>query len=200
MTGLILVGLLFTTIFLFRRFTTARNEANSFEKDPVPRSDNAPAFVAASVQGVIQKLREEQKALERQLRLERESAQTASQFHDEILRNMPGGLLVVSSNGIIASSNPSAERALGIQSLAFRRYSEVFGETSALSQLINRCLNDGESFRNVPARHVAPDGTPHDFNVTVVASHQAPDKTKVALCLFVDVTEVVSPTPEPSES
>jgi PAS domain S-box-containing protein len=200
MTGVIFVGLLVIVILLLRRFSAGRNSSDSAENNPIPRADNAPAFMAASVQAVIQRLREEQRELDRQLRSERERAEAVSQFHEEVIRNMPAGMLVIGANGLVSASNPAAEKALGIQSMSFRRHSEIFGESSTLSALIERCLKSGESFRGAHARHVAPDGDFHDLNVTVVPLSQPADKSKIALCLFTDLTDSSTATQDPLPS
>src|ERR1700676_1793916 len=92
-----------------------------------PRSDNPAAFMTASMQAVIQKLREQEKELEVLHRAERERAQQTERLSEAVTRNMPAGLLLVNSAGLITSANPAAEAALGVKSLAYRRFNEVLG-------------------------------------------------------------------------
>ncbi len=73
------------------------------------------AFMAASMQGVIQKLREQEKELERLHRIEKDRAEQTERLSEKVTRNMPAGLLVVNSTGIISSANPAAEKVLGIR-------------------------------------------------------------------------------------
>src|SRR5262249_20807062 len=143
MTGVLFLGVLVFTIFLLRRLMGDSSASNAVDKNPVPRAANEPAFMTASMQAVIQKLREQEKELERLHRIDRARADSTARFSEEITRNMPAGLLVIAANGLITSSNPAAEQALGIQTLAFRRYNEVLGENSTLSALIRQCLADG---------------------------------------------------------
>ena len=99
----------------------------------MPRSDNPAAFMTASMQAVIQKLKEQEKELEALHRAERERAQQTERLSEAVTRNMPAGLLLLNSAGLITSANPAAELALGVKSLVYRRYSEVLGAGSRLT-------------------------------------------------------------------
>src|SRR5260370_20809951 len=63
------------TAFLMRKFFQSRREGQREEfKTSAPSTENPSAFMAASMQGVIQQLREQEKELERPPRLEKEHA------------------------------------------------------------------------------------------------------------------------------
>ena len=192
MTAIILVGGLGGAFFLLRKTFGTANTAQSSDKDPVPRVENAPAFMTASMQAVIQKLRDQEKELERLHKAERERAESTARLSEEITRNMPSGLLVIGANGMISGANPAAEQALGIKSLLFRRYSEALGESSDLSSLIRQCLSDGTVFRREQAAHVAPDGTHRELGITISPIRRAQEKTTGAMCLLTDITELAA--------
>jgi two-component system sensor histidine kinase HydH len=192
MTGIIFLGILIVTIVLLRRTMSGSASDGVVERDPAPRSDNEPAFMTASMQAVIQKLREQEKELERLHKIERDRAESTARFSEEVTRNMPAGLLVVGANGLIASANPAAEQALGIQALSFRRYSEALGRASKLSSLIEQCLNDGLVFRREQAAHTAPDGTQRELGVTISPIRRDQEKATGAICLLSDLTELAS--------
>jgi PAS domain S-box-containing protein len=192
MTGIILVGVLVGTIVILRRTFGASDLRGSADKDPVPRADNAPAFMTASMQAVILKLREQEKELERLHRAERERAEQTARLTEEVTRNMPAGLIIIGANGIISGTNPAAEQALGIKGLAFRRYSEALGETSALTSLIQQCLANGTIFRREQAAHTAPDGGHRELGVTISPIRRAQEKATGAICLLSDLTELAS--------
>src|SRR5208282_3371295 len=99
-------------------------------------TDNPTAFLTASMQAVIQKLREQEKELAALQRRDRERAEQTEKLSEAVTRNMPAGLLLISSAGLITSANPAAENALGVHTLVYRRYSEVFSEDSALTRLV----------------------------------------------------------------
>lgn len=190
MTGIIILGILIVTVVLLRRMMGGSAPEKSVDKDPSPRSDNEPAFMTASMQAVIQKLREQEKELERLHKIERDRAESTARFSEEVTRNMPAGLLVIGANGLITSANPAAEQALGIQTLSFRRYSEALGEASRLSALIEQCLSEGLVFRREQAAHTAPDGTHRELGVTISPIRRGQEKATGAICLLSDLTEL----------
>ena len=132
--GIVFLAILGIVFLLLRKFFQSRREEQRTEfATSAPRTENPSAFMAASMQGVIQKLREQEKELERLHKIERERAEKTERLSEEVTRNMPAGLLIVNATGIISSSNPAAEQVLGIRGLGFRRYSEALGESSALT-------------------------------------------------------------------
>src|SRR5260370_17289689 len=64
MTALILVGSLGLAIFLLRRTLGRSGGTELTGHDPVPRAENVPAFMTASMQAAILPLREQEKELE----------------------------------------------------------------------------------------------------------------------------------------
>ncbi len=134
--GLGLLAIVWLVLYAVRRFFQDTRDAHK-EKilAAAPGVANPAAFMTASMQGVIQKLREQEKELERLHRIERERAEHTERLSEEVTRNMPAGLLVVNATGIISSANPAAEQALGIRGLGYRRYSEALGESSELDQI-----------------------------------------------------------------
>ena len=192
MTALILVGSLGLAIFLLRRTLGRSSGAELAGHDPVPRAENVPAFMTASMQAVILRLREQEKELERLHKGERERAENTARLSEEVTRNMPAGLIVIGANGLISGTNPAAEQALGIKGLVFRRYSEALGESSTLTSLIQRCLAAGTIFRREQAAHIAPDGTHRQLGVTISPIRRGEQKATGAICLLSDLTELAS--------
>ncbi len=182
-------------LFFIRRFFENTREAQ--QKNLVTaRTENPSTFMAASMQGVIQKLREQEKELERLHRIEKERAEQTERLSEEVTRNMPAGLLIVNAAGIISSANPAAEQALGIQGLGFRRYSEALGESSELTKLLSECLAEGKIFRREQVEHYAPaekTGEPREcrhLGVTISPIRRGAGKINGAICLMMDLTEL----------
>src|ERR1700738_3464250 len=145
--GVALAAIIGFGLYMLRRFFEGTRKSAEQELHNTPRPENASAFMAASMQGVIVKLREQEKELERLHKIEKERAAHTERLSEAVTRNMPGGLLVVNATGIISSANPAAEQALGIRGLGFRRYSEALGERSELTRLMAQCLAEGKIFR-----------------------------------------------------
>src|SRR5258708_9284836 len=146
----------------------------------------------ASMQGVIQRLRDQEKELERLHRLEKERAEQTERLSEEVTRNMPAGLLVVNARGIISSSNPAAEQVLGIRGLAFRRYSEALGASPEMTKLIAECLATGKIFRREEVGHMPPAGDTRRLGVTISPIRRGEGKISGAICLLTDLTELAA--------
>ena len=190
MVGLIVVAVV--ALMLVRRsFQNVRN-AEKAGSAAAPVTENASAFMTASMQGVIQKLREQEKELERLHREEKERAAHTERLSEEVTRNMPAGLLVVNAHGIISSSNPAAEQVLGIRGLGFRRYSEALGAESELTHLVAGCLANGKIYRREQVEHVAPNGEQRQLGVTISPIRRGNETIHGAICLLSDLTELAA--------
>src|SRR5260221_435398 len=180
-------------VFLVRRSFRNRREGQREESAmSAPRTANPSAFMTASMQGVIQQLRDQEKELERLHRIERERAEQTERLSEEVTRNMPAGLVVVNATGIISSSNPAAEQALGIRGLGFRRYSEALGTDSDLTKLIAECLAAGKIFRREEVGHMPPAGDTRRLGVTISPIRRGEGKISGAICLLTDLTELAA--------
>jgi len=188
--GLFAVALV--VLYFARRYFLSARETAAEVAAPTPRTENPSAFKAASMQGVIQKLRDQEKELERLHRIEKERAAHTERLSEEVTRNMPAGLLMVNAVGIISSANPAAEQALGIHGLGFRRYSEALGEESELTRLVAQCLAEGKIFRREQVEHVAPGGERRHLGVTISPIRRGKEKISGVLCLLSDLTELAA--------
>jgi two-component system nitrogen regulation sensor histidine kinase GlnL len=188
--GLFAIALV--VLYLVKRSFQSAGNAHKEEASPTPRVENPSAFMAASMQGVIQKLRDQEKELERLHRIEKERAAHSERLSEEVTRNMPAGLLVVNATGIISSANPAAEQTLGIHGLGFRRYSEALGESSGLSRLVAECLAEGRIFRREEVEHTTPAGERRHLGVTISPIRKGNEKINGAICLLSDLTELAA--------
>lgn len=192
-SGLFLFGVVGLIVYFIQRFfqdTRAEHSRNSVS-DP-PRTENPSAFMAASMHGVIQTLRDQEKELARLHLIEKERAEQTERLSEEVTRNMPAGLLVVNATGIISNANPAAEQVLGIRALGFRRYSEALGEDSELSALVAHCLRDGKIFRRAEVKHFAPGGESRRLGATISPIRRGEGKINGAICLLTDLTELAA--------
>jgi two-component system sensor histidine kinase HydH len=182
-----------TIFFLLRRFFQSTRESQGEAiSSPTPRTENPSAFMAASMQGVIRQLRDQEKELERLHKIERERAEHTERLSEEVTRNMPAGLVVVNATGIVSSANPAAEQVLGIRGLGFRRYSEVLGVESELTKFIGECLTKGSIFRREQVEHEAPGGESRLLGVTISPIRRGTEKINGAICLLTDLTELAA--------
>src|SRR6202162_636323 len=193
--------------FLLRKFMRDQARANK-ESWTTAKTDveNPSAFMAASMQGVIEKLRTQEKELARLHALAQERAQESERLTEEVTRNMPTGLLLVNATGAISSTNPAAEGALGIRSLRYRSYKEILGGDSDLTRMLTACLRDGKIFQRGEVEHVTTQGEVRRLGVTISPVYRAVRnavrtsagnravaadmKASGALCLMSDLTEL----------
>ncbi len=191
--GVGLLAVMGLVLYLMRKFFQSRRDEHKEEfKTSAPRTENPSAFMAASMQGVIQQLREQEKELERLHRIEKERAEQTERLSEEVTRNMPAGLVVVNATGIISTSNPAAEQVLGIRGLGFRRYSEALGASSDLTKLIGECLSTGTIFRREEVEHLPPAGDSRHLGVTISPIRRGEGKISGAICLLTDLTELAA--------
>ena len=136
--GFLLIVVLCVIAFSFavRRLFTGRPDSATESGGSSLRQENPSAFVTASMQGVIAKLREQEKELERLHQMEKERAEETERLSEAVTRNMPAGLLLVNATGTISSANPAAEAALGVGALQYRRYTDVLGPDSPLAAML----------------------------------------------------------------
>jgi PAS domain S-box-containing protein len=185
-----LILLLFVGFSLAARRFLLPKAKNSTGLVTRPNAENPSAFMAASMQAVIQKLRDQEKELEHLHQREKQRAQQTERLSEAVTRNMPAGLILVNSSGLISSANPAAETALGIRSLPFRRYSEVFGPDSTLARMLQDCLEQGETFRREEVEYTTPNRELRQLGVTISPITNKPGEISGALCLLSDLTEL----------
>ncbi len=186
-----LLGVLSLFSLAFRKIL--RGSRQDVQPNRVARAANpvsSSAFMTASMQAVIQKLKDQEKELERLHREEKERAEQTVKLSEEVTRNMPAGLLLVSAAGLITSANPAAETTLRCRGLAYRRYSEALEADSDLTRLLGQCLTEGRIFRREQVKHVTPEGELRRLGVTISPIQGEAGKISGALCLLTDLTEV----------
>ncbi|MGH9865569.1 MAG: two-component system sensor histidine kinase NtrB, partial [Candidatus Acidiferrales bacterium] len=180
---------------------SSRESVDSFRVN----SENPSAFMTASMQGVIARLREQEQELARLHQVEKERAQETERLSEAVTRNMPAGLLLVNATGTISSANPAAEKNLDIRGLQYRRYTEILGEGSTLAQMLAACLRDGQTFLRGEVPHTTPSGELRHLGVTISPIYRSVRNTLVqgpaaapmqkvagALCLMSDLTELAT--------
>lgn len=204
----LIVGGVLLLVVLRKTFGAGRSKREGEWSAARPSTENASSFVAASMQGVIQKLRAQEKELARLHLLAQERAQESERLTEEVTRNMPTGLLLVNATGSIGSSNPAAEEALGIRTLRYRSYKEVLGADSELAGMLGECLDSGRTFHRGEVEHLTASGDVRRLGVTISPIYRsgrtaavrarlsdppmAERKIGGALCLMSDLTELAA--------
>ncbi|MGD0956741.1 MAG: ATP-binding protein [Candidatus Acidiferrales bacterium] len=211
-TFVILLGAILALVVLIRKFFRSGSEHSGNDwTNPKADTENASAFMTASMQGVIEKLRAQEKELARLHMLAQERAQESERLTEEVTRNMPTGLLLVSATGAISSTNPAAEEALGARLMRYRSYKEILGADSNLARMLTACLHDGKTFHRSEVEHLTPRGEVRHLGLTISPIYRAARpgntggstvrgqifgsqdrKVSGALCLMSDLTELTA--------
>ena len=132
--AVVALALLAVAMLLVRRvFKQVRAKPSLEPQSGTGRPADDSAFAVAAFQGVIQRLREQEKELERLHLAERQRAQQSAQLTAAILHNLATGVLMVNAQGLITGSNPAAKEVLGHQLLEGRSFREVLGQSRELS-------------------------------------------------------------------
>ena len=189
-----------------RRMVGPREDERTADHDTLRPTANPAAFMTASMQAVIERLRGQEKELERLHRMEKERAQETERLSEAVTRNMPAGLLLVSSTGSISSANPAAEADSGTARTCVSGLSRALGQDSALAEIITSCLRVGNTFQRGEVEHTIPTGEVKRIGVTIspilrpareylhraVDGSPAPAGESVsgAFCLMSDLTEL----------
>jgi len=189
---IVLFAAAMVAVFMARRYFHGGLKSSDGFGAETPRSDNPAAFMTASMQAVIKKLKEQEKELEALHRAERERAQQTERMSEAVTRNMPAGLLLLNSSGLITSANPAAEAALGVKSLAYRRYREVLGAGSRVTELVAGCLEHGRTFRREEVEYLTPSHELRQLGVTISPIQNNANEITGAICLLSDLTELAA--------
>jgi len=155
-----------------------------------PLAAGESAFASASVQAVIQRLREQERELDRLHREQKERTAETERLTEAVTRHMPTGLLLVNSNGLISVANPAAELALGSGALQYRRYSDVLGRDSRITRLLESCLREGRTFQREEVEHRIAGGEVRHLGLTLSPVAREGQKITGAVCLLTDLTEL----------
>lgn len=188
----VLLGAAYLALIVLRKTLGQRPGLADRSDSSKSLTDNPAAFMTASMQAVILKLREQEKELAALQKRDRERAEQTEKLSEAVTRNMPAGLLLISSAGLITSANPAAEAALGVRTLSYRRYTEALGSDSPLAKLIAGCLAQARTYRREEIEYATPGGELRRLGVTISPILSSTGQADGALCLLSDLTELAA--------
>jgi PAS domain S-box-containing protein len=188
--GTLLVGglLVFIVYIIHKMIKDRREEADLAPHSP--RADDEPAFAMAALQGVISRMKEQEKELIELRQAAEKRARESARLSENIIREMPGGLMVFNREGFITASNPAVRALLGVDTWARRRYSEILGAQSRLSEHICQCLETGRPLSQESVQSTLPSGEKRVLGVSVSPFHDANGGIAGVVCLLTDMTEL----------
>ena len=195
---ILIAGMLVVALVLIRHFF--KKVAKEIEAGPdleaKPATDQQSAFVVATFQQVIQKMKEQEKELERLHKMERQRGDESQQLTAAILKNLPTAVVIVNPRGQIIECNPAAQALLGHQILLGRHYREILWpeyraglEASDAMVGLEACLREGKPSARLPLEYRAPGPASAARNVEMdVSPVPAPEGASGgAICLLFEV-------------
>ncbi len=173
-----LVGVL---AFMVVRFITAAREV----RRDMRGTTGERAFITQALEETVTRLKTQERAMTAR-------AEASERLSDEIMASLSSGLLVVALDGTVRLLNPAGARLLDLAEAAGAPHRQVLASASPLLELIDRCLETGEALprESLQLRHPAR-GTLH-FGVSVSPLRDGRGTLRGAICLFTDLTLVVS--------
>lgn len=220
---LALLFAIFVLVMLFAGFVLSHLRHTLVDSDadkPVRVSSNDNAFAIAAYEGVIRRLKDQEKELENLRRVDREQANESASMSAAVLTNLSSGVLLFNNLSIVRQANPAAKMLLGYETIfglhardIFRGVShvrlpvetadfssEVAEQTvdwsaegpTPLLQAINGAIREGALFRRIEADYTSPSGEQRVLGITLSPVRGPGGDSIGAAGLLSDLTEITN--------
>lgn len=173
--------------FVHKLFQEQRKETDLGSKSP--RVENETTFALAAMQGVITRMKEQEKELTDLRRAAEQRAKERARISENIIREMPSGLMVFNREGFITAANPAVRTMLGVDTWSRRRYPEILGPQSNLAAHIRECLATGKTTTRETIEYMTPRGDVRLLGMSLSSFHGTTGELDGAVCLLSDLTE-----------
>lgn len=191
--GTLLVTMLLA-VLVYAVFKMAKERRKDADLKPAtPQAGNESALVVSALQGLVSKLKAEEKNLTELLRDAEQRAQAGKILLDALLQEIGAGAVVFNREGFLALSNSAARPLLGIDTWSRRRYPEILGAESALAGLVRECLEEGRTFKRTRLEFRTPQGELRSLDVSVTPLRSSSGQIESALCLLSGAGQATTP-------
>jgi PAS domain S-box-containing protein len=187
--AVVMAGLLVALIFLVHKAFKDQRKAEGFTPKP-PRAEDEANFAMAAMQGVIAKMKEQEKELVELRQAAERRARESARLSDNVLREMPNGLLVFNREGFLTTANPAVRKLLGVDTWARRRYPEILGPESTLTRHIQECFDTARVVAQETVEYETPAGQKLSLGVSLSPLRSPNGEVEGAICLLTDLTEM----------
>ena len=178
-----------------------REESDLGDVSPAAESG---AFEAAAYRGVIQRLKEQERELERLHQIERQRAAKSENVSEAVLSNLSSGVVMFDSAGLVKQANPAARSILGYASASGLHARDLFrgagpvrsdgpdadSTPETVAAAVEAALREGRSFRRLEADYVTPAQEARVLGVTLSPVRARDGSSLGAACLVSDLTEI----------
>ena len=183
-----------------------RREIVSAE-EPKRVSADTPGFSLAAYEGVITRIKEQERELATLRRSEAERARESATVSEAIVSNLPSGVVLFNTAGLVRQANPAARALLGYASPSSMHLRGIFKSVSAvrfttdaitspdapadqLAAAIERSIRENLQYRRIEADYVTPSGEKRVLGITVSPVRHASGEALGAACLLTDLTDI----------
>jgi nitrogen-specific signal transduction histidine kinase len=143
---------------------------------------------------VIQQLKQQKFELQNEQNTQRRRAKTSEHITAAVIANLPCGVLLVGSNGLVRQANAAARQLLGFASPLGMSPEELFRDTAAISQSgeslrFADAMRDSlrEQFRGTfTAHYETANAEQRNFSLTVIPLTLPPDEILGMACVIAD--------------
>lgn len=176
------------------------------EESPTQRvSGENAGFSLAAYEGVITRLKEQERELEKLRRAESERAKESATVSEAIISNLPSGVLLFGRTAVVRQANPAARALLGYASPSGLHARDIFKNVSsvrfagepndsatadALLSAIDSTIREGKQFRRLEAQYATPSGEKRTLGITVSGVRHPAGEVLGAVCLLTDLTDI----------
>ena len=182
-------GLLVFMAYLIHKMFKERREVENL-RPKSPRPQDEATFAMATLQGVIARMKEQEKELVELRQAAEKRARESARISENVIREMPNGLMVFNREGFITTANPAVRALLGVDTWSRRRYPEILGRESTLARYLQECLETGKTLAQETIEYVTPATKIRTLGVSLSPFHAASGEVDGAICLLTDLTEV----------
>jgi PAS domain-containing protein len=167
-----------------------------------PKLDALPLHLYNTV---IQQLKQQKHELQVQNQSEQRRARITESFSHAVLSNLPFGVMVFGSNGLVKQANPAARQILGFHSPAGMSAEDIFREATVgpadakaiepagrLSEEVHAVLREGGKSRQAEADYRTPAGKNVRIAITVSPVPASDGGSLGAACMLSDRSEFES--------
>jgi PAS domain S-box-containing protein len=177
-------------------------------EEPKRVSGETPGFSLAAYEGVITRLKEQERELATLRRSEAERARESATVSEAIVSNLPSGVILFNTAGLVRQANPAARALIGYASPSSMHLRAIFKSVSAvhfttdtaaastdapadqLSAAIEGSIREGVQHRRIEAHYTTPAGEKRVLGINVSPVRHSSGEALGAACLLTDLTDI----------
>jgi signal transduction histidine kinase len=178
-------------------------------EEPKRISGENTGFSLAAYEGVITRLKEQERELATLRRSEAERARESATVSEAIVSNLPSGVILFNTTGLVRQANPAARALLGYASPSSMHLRGIFKSVSAvrfttdststsadaapadqLCSAIERSIRESVQHRRIEADYNTPAGEKRVLGINVSPVRHPSGEALGAACLLTDLTDI----------